>query len=280
MRIWNDLKTTLLLAALMALCMGVGRVLGGQMGLVYGFVFGCLGSLVSYFMSDRIALAAVGAQEIPAGELSWLRAMVTDLCERAQIPLPRLYVFPQAAPNAFATGRNPRHAAVAISSGMLQNFPQREIEGVLAHELSHVKHRDMRTATIAACMAGLISGIAQMAFWFGGSRDRDSNPIVGLLMLILAPIAATIIQLAISRQREYAADSRGGELCGDPNKLADALQRLEGLNERIPTSVNPAFHSLFIMQPFSGQALTSLFSTHPPTEQRIERLREQARRNR
>jgi heat shock protein HtpX len=281
----NQFKTAMLLGLMFALCMAVGYFIGGPRGLTMGFLFGGLGNLISYFFSDKIALAAMGAREVAPDELPWLHQMVEQLAARDGLPKPRVYVSPQAAPNAFATGRNPQHAAVAVTAGMLQSFPQREIEGVLAHELSHVKHRDVLITTIAAVMAGIISYAAWMLMWFGGGgRDRE-NPlgaIGAVAMLILAPLAAGLIQAAISRQREFAADASGGELSGDPNKLADALARLEAGNERIPTDTNPAFNAMFITEPLAahGGALFSLFATHPPTEERIAALRAQAARMR
>jgi heat shock protein HtpX len=221
------------------------------------------------------------AHPVEREQAPWLHDMVENLAQRAGLPTPRIYVCPQAAPNAFATGRNPANSAVCVSEGMLRAFPRHEIEGVLAHEIAHVKHRDVLISTIAAVMAGMISYAGYALFWFGGGRSDHQNPLgaVGaLLMIILAPIAALLIQLAISRQREYAADSYGGELCGDPLKLASALERLHAANERIPTETNPAFHSLYIVQPLSAGAVASWFSTHPPIEERIALLHRQAMR--
>jgi len=281
MNLVNNLKTATLLGALMGLCLLVGHLLGGLQGLLIGLLFGGVGNLFAYFYSDKIALAAMKAREIQRGDLPWLHDMVARLAERASLPMPRLYVCPQPAPNAFATGRNPQHAAVAITEGMLRNFPPQEIEGVLAHELAHVRHRDILTATIAATLAGIISYAGYMLLFFGGGRGRD-NPLgmVGvILMVVLAPIAAALIQAMISRSREYAADSYGGKLCGDPHKLAQALRRLEAGNQRTRTDTAPAFHSLYIMKPLSASGLASLFSTHPPTEKRIEALEELARQS-
>lgn len=285
MRFANNLKTTLLLGSLMGLCMLIGHMVGGPRGLLMGLMFGGIGNLIAYFFSDKIALAAMSARQIQREDLPWFYDMIERLAQRANLPMPRVYVCPQPAPNAFATGRNPKNAAVAITAGMLQNFPPHEIEGVMAHELAHVRHRDVLISTIAAVLAGMISYVGYMLMFFGGGNDRENNnPLaaIGMIaMIVLAPIAAMLIQMAISRQREYAADSYGGELSGDPLKLASALQRLEGLNQRIPTNVNPAFHSLFIMEPLSaGQKMMSLFATHPPTESRIEALRQQAMRMR
>jgi heat shock protein HtpX len=222
---------------------------------------------------------AMGGREVGRDELPWLHEIVERLAARAGLPAPRLYVCPQPAPNAFATGRNPQHAVVALTDGMLRNLPPREIEGVVAHELSHIKHRDILIGSVAAVLAGAISYAGYMLMFFGGGRNSRDNPLAGvggLVMIILAPLAAGLIQMAISRQREYAADSYGGELCGDPLKLAGALARLEAGNERIPTETHPAFHNMYIVEPFSGGGVMSLFSTHPPIERRIAALREQA----
>lgn len=281
MRLLNHIKTAALLGALLALCMLIGHYVAGPQGVLMGLIFGGLGNLIAYFFSDQIAVAVMRGREVSPEELPWLHETVARLADRAGLPKPRVYVCALAAPNAFATGRNPRHAAVAVTEGMLERFPAHEIEGVLAHELAHVKHRDVLISTIAAVLAGIISYVGYMFMWFGGGHNREQHNPLGaigaLLMIVLAPIAAMLIQLAISRQREYAADSYGGELCGDPNRLADALVRLGHLNERIPTDVNPAFHSLFIVEPLSGtRGLLTLFATHPPLEERIARLREQA----
>ncbi|MEW6252141.1 MAG: zinc metalloprotease HtpX [Planctomycetota bacterium] len=280
MRWVNNFKTAMLLAALTALCMAVGYFAGGTNGVLMGFFFGGFMNVIAYFFSDKIALASMRAQEVPREELPWLHDMVERLAARAGIPKPRVYVSPQSAPNAFATGRNPQNAVVAVTAGMLR-FPQHELEGVLAHEIGHVKHRDILIATIAAVMASAISMLGWMLMWGGHGRDRE-NPlgaIGALAMVILAPLAAGLLQAAISRQREFAADSYGGELAGDPNRLASALERLAAVNERVPMEAgNPALHSLFIVQPLSGGGMLSLFSTHPPIEQRVAALREQAAR--
>jgi heat shock protein HtpX len=282
MRFANNLKTTVLLATLIGLCMLIGHLFLGLHGVLIGLVFGGLGNLIAFFYSDKIALMSMGGQEIQRADLPWLFDMIERLCQRAGLPMPRVYVCPQAAPNAFATGRSPSHAAVAITQGMLRNFPEHEIEGVIAHELGHVKHRDMLISTLAAVMAGLISYAAYILMFFGGGSRRD-NPLglIGMVaMLVLAPIAAAMIQMAISRSREYAADAYAGELCGDPQRLANALRRLQAGNERIPTDTPPAFHSLYTVQPLSRSSMAALFSTHPPVEKRIAALRAQAARMR
>lgn len=278
---WNTFKTAMLLAMLMALCGAVGHLIGGPHGLLLGFLFGGFGNLLAYFFSDKIALMSMGAQEVRREDIPWLHEMVEDLAQHAGLPKPRLYVCPQAAPNAFATGRSPRHAAVAVTQGMLRNFPRHEIEGVLAHELAHIRNRDVLIATIAATLAGMISSLAYMMMWVGagGGHRENHNPLGALgaiLMVLLAPIAAALIQMAISRSREYAADAYGGQLCGDPLKLAAALERLRYGNERIPMEANPAYHSMFIVAPLSAGGLANLFSTHPPIEKRIALLRRQA----
>lgn len=282
MRFWNNTKTALLLGSLIGMCMLIGHLFGGTNGMLIGLMFGGIGNVISYWFSDKLALSMMQAQEVTRDDIPWLVDMVHDLSQRAGLPMPRVYVCPQEAPNAFATGRSPSHSAVAISAGMLRGFSQPEIEGVLSHELGHIKHRDVLISTIAAVMAGMISYGAYMLMWFGGGNSRDSqNPlgaIGALAAVILAPIAAGLIQLAISRQREYAADSFAGELCGDPRKLAYALQRLQRGNERIPTDVNPSFHNMFIVQPLSpSSSFSSLFGTHPATESRIAALMDQAR---
>jgi heat shock protein HtpX len=278
MRFVNNLKTAMLLSFMMGLCMAVGYFVAGPQGVLYGLIFGGMGNIIAFYFSDKIALTAMGAREVEPGQLPWLHDMVARLAARAGLPKPRVYVCPQPAPNAFATGRSPKHSAVALTQGMLSNFPAHEIEGVLAHELAHVKHRDVLISTIAAVMAGIITYAGYMLMFFGGGRDRE-NPlgaIGAIAMIFLAPLAAAMIQAAISRQREFAADSYGGELCGDPNKLAAALARLQAGNERIPTQTNPAFHNMYIMEPFSAGGMAKLFASHPPTEERIAALRQQA----
>lgn len=280
MRLFNNIKTACLLGALTALCMLVGHYLGGPQGVLIGLLFGGLSNLIAYFFSDKIALAAMRGRELAREELPWLHDMVEELAARAGLPKPRVCLCPQAAPNAFATGRNPNNAVVAVTEGLLRLLSPREIEGVIAHELAHIKHRDILISTVAAVLAGLISYAAYMLMFMGGGRDRD-NPLgaVGAIaMIILAPLAAALIQAAISRQREFAADSYAGELCGDPLKLAAALARLEAGNERIPTDTNPAFHNMYIAEPRTNGGVMALFTTHPPIERRIAALREQARR--
>ncbi len=280
-RFVNNVKTTLLLALIMGLALAIGSFWGPN-GLVIGFLFGGLMNVVAYFWSDKIALATMRAQQVTERDAPRLFRIVKDLSSRAGLPMPRVYVCPQQAPNAFATGRNPKHAAVAVTAGLMNLLNDRELRGVIGHELAHVKHRDILISSVAATIAGAITALAYMgrfALLFGGRGDRDSGNALGaLLMLIVAPIAAVLIQAAISRSREYNADHHGAELAGDPRDLASALQRLQAYNKRIPMAVNPSHANMFIVQPLSGQDVLSLFSTHPPTEKRVAKLNQQAAR--
>ena len=269
-RLWNGFKTTVLMGSLMGLCLGVGYLLGGRIGIIYAFFFGGLMNLVAYFFSDKIALATMRAAQISPDDDPALWGMVEQLSQRAGLPMPRVYISPAAAPNAFATGRGPRHSAVCVTAGLRQMLSDDELRGVIAHELSHVKNRDILISTIAAILAGAISSITYMAMW--GNDDRRSNPLIALLLMILAPMAAMLIQLAISRSREFEADRSGAELVGDPRGLARSLQKLDAANQRIPLPVPDAQSSLFIVQPLTGSSVAKLFSTHPPTEERVARL--------
>jgi heat shock protein HtpX len=274
----NALKTAMLLGLMMGLCLGVGYAFGRTNGMFIGFIIGGGMALVSYFFSDKIALASVGAKPVTRDQAPELYDMTQRLADRAKIPMPRLYFSPEQAPNAFATGRNPNNGVVCVTAGLMNMMEGPELEGVLAHELSHIKHRDILISTIAAVMAGAISQLAYMMMWFGGGdRDSRDNPlgIIGVLLsIILAPIAAGLIQMAISRSREYAADARGAQLCGSPNGLINALRKLELGNKQIPMNVNPAERHMFIVMPLSGQGggFMELFRTHPPTEKRIAHL--------
>jgi heat shock protein HtpX len=283
----NTIKTWALLAALGGLLVLVGRLLGGTSGMVLAFGIALAMNAFVYWTSDSLALRANGARELGPGEEPRLRAIVAQLAQRAGIPMPRLYIVDRPEPNAFATGRDPQHAAVAVTTGILQAMDERQLTGVLAHELSHVKNRDTLVGTIASTIGGAISFLAQMGQWnlfFGGGRDEEGGPgLGGLLAVFLAPLAAVIIQLAVSRGREYQADSSGAALTHDPEGLASALETLGAYSQRqgllgrfgrrqAPVA-QPAFAHLWIVNPLAGLEIASLFSTHPPIEQRIARLR-------
>ncbi len=273
----NMTKTVLLLGLMSGLLLFIGDLLGGAQGMMVMFVFAAVMNFASYWFSDKIVLRMYGAQEV--GTSHPLHQTVERLARQAGLPMPRVYTIPTQSPNAFATGRDPKHAAVAATEGIMRVLDQRELEGVIAHELAHVKHRDTLISTVAATLAAAIMMMARMAGWAamfgGGSRDNDrggSNPLAMLLMVVLAPLAAMLIQMAISRSREFAADAGGAAIVGTPHGLADALRKLDRASKQIPLEANPATSHLFIVNPFTGRGLTSLFSTHPPMEQRIERL--------
>jgi heat shock protein HtpX len=247
--------------------------------MIFAFVFGGALNLIAFFFSDKIALATMHAQEIGPNDDPALWRIVEDLSQRAGLPMPRVYISPAAAPNAFATGRGPSHSAVCVTAGLRQMLTDSELRGVLGHELSHVKNRDVLISTIAAIMAGAITMLSRFVFFGGGDDDRRGNPLIAILMLVLAPIAALIIQMAISRSREYEADRAGAELSQDPESLARSLLKLESGNQRIPLPVPDAQSSLFIVQPLTGNSIGKLFSTHPPTEERVARLREMEQRH-
>jgi heat shock protein HtpX len=274
----NALKTTLLLALMSGLVLFIGDALGGQSGLVMAFGIAVVMNFASYWFSDKIVLKMYRAQ--PVGPDHPLSRIVARLVQRANLPMPKVYVIPDASPNAFATGRNPSHAAVAATEGLLRLMDEREIEGVMAHELAHVKNRDILISSVAATMAAaimMVARMAQFAAMFGGAgrsddREGGSNPIALLATLILAPVAAMLIQSAISRSREFAADATGAEIAGAPYGLADALRKLETASKRIPMDASPATAHMFIMKPFSVKGMLSLFSTHPPTEARVRAL--------
>lgn len=274
----NQLKTVALLSLLSGLLVLVSyELLGGVGGATTGLLIAALMNLGSWYFSDRIALAAYGAQPVSAEQVPALYQMVQRLSQKANLPMPALYLVPSQAANAFATGRDPEHAAVAVTEGILELLPTDELEGVIAHELSHVANRDTLTQAVAATIGGAISWLGEMIFWFGaGSRDNDENrnPIGLLLTMMLAPISATIIQMGISRTREFEADARAARLTGKPQALANALQRLEATAQRMPMSGNPAFAPLLIVNPPVGKALLNLFSTHPTTQDRIAKLTE------
>jgi heat shock protein HtpX len=269
----NAMKTTLLLAALTGLLLVVGAALGGRSGMTFALVMAAVMNFGALFWSDKIVLRMYNAQPVGPQEAPELYAIVERLAMKAAIPMPRLYVIPGPALNAFATGRSPRHAAVAATEGLLRTMTREELEGVLAHELSHVINRDTLVSTVAATLGGAISFLAHSMMWRGRGRDDGGNPLAALVVMILAPMAAMLIQLAVSRSREYGADESGARLVGYPDGLARALAKLKGASERIPMhNVEPATAHLFIVNPLSGQALGRLFSTHPPLEERIARL--------
>jgi len=277
----NQIKTVLLLGGLTALMLLIGKALGGRQGMYFAFFFAVLVNFGSYWFSDKIVLKLYRAKEASPAEFSWLYSIVSKLALSAGVPQPRIFIIPSDSPNAFATGRNPQHAVVAATTGIMRILSRNELEGVIAHELSHVKNRDILISSIAATMAGAIMMLGSMVRWaamFGGfSRsddDEGGGGIVGMIVLaILAPIAAMLIQMAISRSREYLADAMGATLAGTPQGLADALQKLDHASQRIPLDSSPATAHLFIVNPLSGRSLLNLFSTHPPIEERIKRLR-------
>lgn len=276
----NGIKTVLLLGAMSGLLLWGGQAMGGQKGLVMAFGFAVLMNFASYFFSDKIALSMYSAQPVSRSAnphiYDRIGPMTEELTRRMGLPMPKLWVIPDHSPNAFATGRNPQHASVAVTAGILELMNDRELEGVIAHELGHVKHRDILISSVAATIGAAITMLGRMAFWFGGSRSRDdegnSSPLAGLAMLILAPIAATVIQMAISRTREYSADAAAAKYTGSPDGLISGLRKLESFSKRIPMDASPATAHMFIIKPFTGQALMSLFSTHPPTEKRVAAL--------
>lgn len=282
-RLANYAKTAMLLAALTALTLVVGAQFGSN-GLAYALLIVAVMNVGSYWFSDRIALAMNGARPLERGQLPEVERIVAELAHRASIPMPRLYVIPSPSPNAFATGRNPEHAAVAVTAGILQILDERELRGVLAHELSHVVNRDTLISTVAGTLAGVISFVARSIFWLGGGflgggrdDDRRGNAFAELGVMLVAPLVALLLQMAVSRSREYGADASGAELCDDPEALASALAKLERGVMRYPDTAAPATSHLFIVNPLSGSSLRHLFSTHPPTEERIRRLRAMTR---
>lgn len=281
----NWLKTSILLAAIMALFGVIGAYLGGSSGMLLALVFGGVMNIFAYWFSDTMVLKMYKAQPVDEASAPQFYAMVSELAQRAGLPMPRVYLIDEAQPNAFATGRNPEHAAVAATTGILQMLSARELRGVMAHELSHVRHRDILISTISATMAGAISALANFAMFFGGrnAEGRPANPLASLLVAMLAPLAASLIQMAISRSREFDADRAGAELSGDPDALADALGKIDAYARgiRLPTAeAHPATAHMMIINPLSGGAIASLFSTHPATAERVARLRQMAgRRN-
>jgi heat shock protein HtpX len=282
----TGIKTAMLLAGLTVLLVLIGNALGGTTGIIIAFGFALLMNGVSYWFSDKIALGMAGAREVSPADAPELHRMVQELATYARLPMPRVYVIDDPSPNAFATGRDPQHAAVAVTTGITRILSRRELAGVIAHELAHIKNRDTLIATVVAVIAGAITSIAHMAQWamiFGGFGRGDDdeggmNPLAILAMIIVAPIAAMLIQFAISRQREFAADALGAQICGEPLALADALRGLSRGVEMIPSHrAQPAQASLYIVNPFSGGGVAKLFSTHPPIEERVAKLEELAR---
>jgi heat shock protein HtpX len=269
------LRTTILLATLSGLLVAIGFLIGGSQTALFFLAMAALMNLGSYYFSDKMALAMSGAKPVSEAEAPQLYQAVRDLTTRAHLPMPRLYVIPNDQPNAFATGRNPEHSAVAVTSGILQLLSDEELRGVLSHELAHVKHRDILIQSVAATIGAAITYLGYMLLWFGGEENESPlSAIASLALVLLAPLAASIIQLSISRQREYAADAGGAEICGNPESLASALLRLEQGAAAMPMQVNQAAEPLFIVKPFSAKGLAGLFSTHPPIEERVKRLRQ------
>ena len=272
----NGLKTALLLGALSGMLLVIGELMGGQQGLLLAFGFAALMNLGSYWFSDKIVLRMYRAQQVDASHP--LHQMTERLARQANLPMPKVYIIPDDSPNAFATGRNPQHAAVAATQGIMRVLSESELEGVVAHELAHVKHRDILISSVAATIAAAVMMLARMAMYAGlftgGRDDREgqSNPIALLATMLLAPIAAMLIQMAISRSREFAADAGAARITGNPYALADALKKIDAIARRAPLDANPATAHMFIIKPFSGQMLASLFSTHPPTEARVQAL--------
>jgi heat shock protein HtpX len=268
------LRTVILLAGLSGLLVVIGALIGGPKTATLFLGIALLLNLGSYFFSDKLALKMSGAKPISQDEAPRLYEIVGELTTRAGLPMPRLYVIPQDQPNAFATGRNPKHAAVAVTEGIMKLLSEEELRGVLAHELAHIRHRDILIQSVASAIGAAITYIAYMLMWFGGDDESPLGFVGAIALMLLAPLAASIIQLSISRQREYAADAAGAEISGNPESLASALLRLEQGAEAIPMQVNQAAEPLYIVKPFKGGGVAALFSTHPPIEERVRRLRQ------
>jgi heat shock protein HtpX len=275
----NTTKTAILMVGLTVLLVFIGGAFGGRQGMIMAFMFAMAMNMFSYWFSDKIVLRMYNAHEVSEAEAPVLYGVTRDLAMKMNMPMPKVYIIPSDAPNAFATGRNPKHAAVAATEGILRLLSKEELSGVMAHEMGHVRNRDILIGTIAATIAGAISMLAHMAQWamiFGGGRrdDREGagGAIAGIAMIILAPIAAGLIQMAISRSREYEADATGARICGNPLYLANALKKLHAGSQRIPMNANPATAHMFIVNPLRGGGLMNLFSTHPPMEERVARL--------
>lgn len=279
---FNGVKTAVLMAAIVALFVAIGGLIGGQRGMLLAFLFALGTNFFAYWFSDSMVLRMYDAQEVDESRAPQFYRMVRDLAQRAGLPMPRLYLIAEDAPNAFATGRNPSHAAVAATTGLLRLLSDREVRGVISHELAHVRHRDILISTVSATLAGAISALANFAIFFGG-RDEDgrrANPIATIALAILAPLAAAVIQMAISRAREFEADRGGAEISGDPAALASALEKIHRYAQGVPfpaAEAHPATAQMMIMNPLSGAGITHLFSTHPSTEERVARLMKMAR---
>jgi len=280
----NTVKTIGLMVFMTVLLVFVGAAIGGRSGMIFAFGLAVIMNFGSYWFSDKIVLRMYNAQPVSEAQAPELHAIVRTLVQKAGMPMPKVYIIPEETPNAFATGRNPEHAVVAVTQGIMRILNREELSGVIAHELAHIKHRDMLTGTIVATIAGAISMLAQMAQWamiFGGGRrddDRDGSPIAALVMMIVAPIAAMLVQMAISRTREFEADKGGAGIAGSPSGLASALLKLERGNQIVPmTDAKPATAHMFIVNPLTGGGLMKLFSTHPPIAERVKRLNEMAR---
>jgi len=275
----NGLKTMTLMVALTLLLVFVGAALGGKNGMTIALIFAFGMNFITYWFSDKIVLKMYRAKQVSEAEAPELLGTVRRLAQKAELPMPKVYIMEQEQPNAFATGRNPKHGAVAVTTGIMRILSREELEGVLAHELAHIKNRDILVGTIAATIAGAISYLAQMAQWamiFGGRSNEEGeqgNPIASLVMMIVGPIAAILVQMAISRSREYGADAGGANISGNPLYLANALKKLQMASEKIPMNANPATSHMFIVNPLTGGGILKLFSTHPPIEERIERLK-------
>ena len=272
------MKTAFLMTLLTLLLVMVGDLFGGQQGMLMMLIFSVGMNFFTYWNSDKMVLSQYKAHQVDENSAPALYGIVKRLAQRANLPMPKVYIIDDQVPNAFATGRNPEHAAVAVTTALMNYLSPKEIEGVLGHEMTHVKNRDILISTVAASMAGMITTLSRFAMWFGGGRDRENNnPIAAILLLILAPIAAALIQMAVSRSREYKADEGGGELCGNPNYLADALEKISMYSSRrTMQNATAATAHMFIMCPFSWKDMQKLFSTHPSTEERVKLLREQA----
>ena len=274
----NGLKTMVLMVTLTLMLVFVGGLLGGKSGMTFALIMAFGINFITYWFSDKIVLKMYGAKQVTEAEAPELYSMVRRLSQRAELPMPKVYVMEQDQPNAFATGRNPQHGAVAVTTGIVRILSREELEGVIGHELAHIKHRDILVSTVAATIAGALSYLAQMAQWtmiFGGRSSDDNrggNPIAALVMMIVGPIAAMMVQMAISRSREYGADAGGATIAGNPMYLANALKKLHMASQKIPMNANPATSHMFIVNPLSGGGLLRLFSTHPPMEERVARL--------